>query len=99
MRRGGRIMILLGVVLGGITAVVAFFVLTTRTSAEPAVTRTHQVVVAQQNIPMHAPIPAGAMLLVDWPDDVALPRDALSNMISVTNKLSATPILIGQVMV
>jgi Flp pilus assembly protein CpaB len=99
MRRGGRILILLGIVLGGITAVVAFFVLSTRTSSEPAVTRTHQVVVAQQNIPMHAPIPVGAMLLVDWPDDVALPRDAYSNMISVTNKLSATPIEIGQVMV
>jgi len=99
MRRGGRILILLGIILGGITAVAAFFVLTTRTSAAPAVTSTHQVVVAQQNIPMHALIPAGAMLLVDWPDDVALPRGAFGNMISVTNKLSATPIEIGQVMV
>ena len=48
---------------------------------------------------MHAPIPVGAMLLVDWPDDVALPRDALGSIISVTNKLSASPIEIGQVMV
>jgi len=99
MRRGGRILILLGVLLGGITAVVAFFVLSSGKSAAAAVTSTHQVVVAQQNIPMHAPIPAGAMLLVDWPDDVALPRDAYTSMISVTNKLSATPIEIGQVMV
>jgi Flp pilus assembly protein CpaB len=99
MRRGGRILILLGIVLGGITAVAAFFVLSTRSSAEPAVTRTHQIVVAQQQIPMHAPIPPGAMLLVDWPDDVAPPRDAFTDIISMANKLSATPIEIGQVIV
>jgi Flp pilus assembly protein CpaB len=99
MKRGGRILIILGVVLGGITAVAAFFVMSTRTSAAPAVTRTHQVVIAQQQIPIHSPIPPGAMLLVEWPDDVALPRDAFTDIISVSNKLSATPIEIGEVMV
>src|SRR5439155_18032172 len=99
MRRGGRVIMVLGVVLGAITAIALFIVLNTRPSSAPAPTKTVSVVIAQQNIAMHAPIPASALTLYEWPDDIQLPKDTYTDIVSLTNKLTTTPIAIGQVIV
>jgi pilus assembly protein CpaB len=97
MRRGGRILILLGLVLGLITAVAAFAVLSqSRSQAGAVQVKTVRVVIAQQNIPLHAPIPASALTLYEWPEDMQLPRNTYTDISQVSGKLTKTPIAIGQ---
>ncbi len=102
MRRGGRILIVLGLVLGLITAAAAWFLLATSSSpvsgSGPAV-RTVKVVVAQQNLAARAPIPQAALTAVDWPED-KVPEGAITDPAqATTNKLTKAPISIGQVIV
>lgn len=100
MRRGGRILIFLGLILGLITAAAAWFVLSAAASpATGANVRMTRVVVAQQNIPAHSPIPAGALTVIDWPED-RVPDGALSDPAqAANNKLTKTNVTIGQVIV
>ncbi len=98
MRRGGRILIVLGVVLGLITFASALVIVPQLSAAGP-VTKTTKVVVAQQNIPERSPIPRAALTVVDWPED-DVPAGAYTDPdLASKDKLSKTPIAIGQVVV
>ena len=99
MRRGGQILIVLGLVLGLITAGAVYFFIVISGPGDRTVTRTTKVVVAQQNISMHAPIPASALILYDWPDDLQKPSGAFEQIDQVAGKLTRTPIAIGQIVV
>ncbi len=98
MQRGGRILIVLGVLLGVISFAAAFIVLSSKPTegATPQI-KTVKVVIAQQNIPLHTPIPASALTVYDWPEDVQLPRGTFTDTTIVAGRLSKTDIAIGQV--
>lgn len=96
MRRGGRILIVLGLLLGAITAVGTFVVLTQNSSSGPQIAM-KKVVVALQNIPERTEIPAEAVGLVDWPES-AVPVNAAEDVKTVAGKLAKQPIYQGQIM-
>ncbi len=98
MRRGGRILIILGIVLGLITAAAAFVVVSTAGAGAPAPVATTKVVIAQQNVPMRASVPAAAVTTIDWPSD-SVPPGTLTDPTKVVGKLAATPIVAGQLIV
>lgn len=100
MRRGGRILIMLGIVLGIATFVGAFFLLTTGggtgSGNEPAVATT-KVLVAIQKIPAHSIIPpTGAYELRDWPNTAIPPNAKFIQQIMTKTVLAAVNIESGQ---
>ena len=98
MRRGGRILIVLGIVLGLITFAAALVIIPQLSTSSP-VAKTTKVVVAQQNIPARAPIPRAALTVVDWPED-EVPAGAFTDPDQASqDKLSRSQIAIGQVVV
>ncbi len=95
MRRGGRILVLFGVILGLITAGGVFlFLMMNQNTGQNIVTR--QVVVAQQNIPGRTEILPEAVALRDWPE-AALPPEVYDKTALVTGKLAVNEIDPGQI--
>lgn len=101
MRRGGQVLIMLGLVLGVITGGVIWLLLSQGGGGGGAtpVPHTTRVVIAQQNIVQFATIPAAAVTLYDWPDDVPVPPGSLTDISQATGKMSRTRIAIGQILV
>ena len=95
MRRGGRILIILGLFLGVVTAVGTFFVLGSTTTSTQKVAM-KPVVVAQQNIPERAEITAEAVGVQEWPES-AVPADASDSSSTVIGKVALQPIYPGQI--
>ncbi len=95
MRRGGRILILLGIVLAIMTAGGTFAVVSTSQPQAQAVA-VKSVVVALQNIPGRAEITADAIGKADWPDAL-VPIGAFDASADVIGKLSISPIFQGQI--
>jgi len=94
MRRGGRILIVLGVVLGLLTGGAALFVL--QAPAAPPVP-TKPVVVVVQPIGARVPIVQTAIQTRPWPAD-AIPAGALTDPTKAVNKLTRMPLLPGQIL-
>ncbi len=95
MRRGGRILILLGILLGMIAAGGTFIVLSTQEAPAPAVP-TRSIIIAVQNIPARTEIPAGAIGKADYPAD-KIPPGAFERNEEVSGKLAITAIVPGQI--
>lgn len=96
MRRGGRILILLGIILGILTAGGTFLTLTNTTSGANPQVSTRQVVIAQQNIGERSEIPPEAVGKADWPE-AFIPAGAFNNTDQVSGKLAVQPIYQGQI--
>ncbi len=95
MRGGGRILVLLGLVLGIITAGGTFVVMNGvvgTTEKQP----TKMVVVALQNIPSRSEIPAEAVVLREWPEASLPQTGTIENVDKVIGKLALVPIYPGQ---
>ena len=95
MRRGGRILVILGLFLGAITAVGTFVVLS---SAVEQGTRipTKPVVVALQPIADRSIISPDAVGLKDWPEPLP-PGQLFDKTDDVAGKLAIQPIYPGQI--
>lgn len=100
MRRGGQILIVLGLVLGIITGGVIWLLLSSGSgSGGPAVTRTTRVVIAQQNVAQFGTVVPAAATLYDWPDDLAVPTGAYTDTAQVAGRMARTKITVGQIIV
>jgi len=100
MRRGGQILIVLGLVLGLITGGVIWFLLAQGSGGGGTpITRTTRVVIAQQSIVQFGTIPAAAVTMYEWPDDIAIPPGALTDISQASGKIARTRISIGQIIV
>ena len=96
MRRGGRILILLGLVLGLMTAVAAFAVLSQSRSQAWRCTGKDGAggyCPAKHSAPCANP---GLGDSYEWPEDMQLPRNTYTDISQVSGKLTKTPIAIGQ---
>jgi len=95
MRGGGRILILLGLVLGIITAGGAFLTMSSSvgTTEKPP---TKMVAVAQQNIAQRTEIPPEAVVLKEWPESALPPSGTFETLDKVIGKLALVPIYPGQ---
>jgi pilus assembly protein CpaB len=103
MRRGGRILIIIGVLLGLLAAVAAVFILQQKpeqpvvpTVLTPIVP-TKQVVVAVQDIPQGSAITPDALRLEEHPEDT-LPPGAVTTLEETQGKVTAVQIFRGQVL-
>ncbi|CAG0946316.1 hypothetical protein ANRL1_02910 [Anaerolineae bacterium] len=96
MRGGGRILVLLGLVLGVITAGGTFWLLSTSSTTQEKIP-TRSVVVAQQNISRRTEIAAGALVLKEWPESSLPPTGTFDSMDKVIGKLALDPIYPGQI--
>lgn len=95
MRGGGRILVLLGLVLGIITAGGMFVVMNSSAGgAEKQPTKL--VVVAQQNIPQRAEIPPEAIVIKEWPESSLPQAGTFESVDKVIGKLALVPIYPGQ---
>lgn len=94
MRRGGSVLILLGIILGLVTAGGTFLVLS---SSQPQVQQiqTQPVVIAIQNIPLRTAITAESVGTQQWP--VPIPTGAIGNVDEVIGKLTVGPIYQGEI--
>ena len=96
MRRGGRILVVFGLLLGAVTAGGTFLVLSSATE-QPGRIPTKQVVVAQQPISPRTTIAVDAVAIKDWPE-TALPQGTFfEKMEDVIGKLALQQIYPGQV--
>ncbi len=95
MRRGGRILVLLGIFLGVLTAGGVYFVLLTAQPQTPQI-KTISVVVAQQNIPERAEILPEMLGKAEWPEPY-VPPGAYERTSDVAGKLALEPIYQGQI--
>ncbi len=95
MRRGGRVLVLLGIVLGILTAGGTFLVLST---SQPEVQKipTRSVIIAQQNIAERTEISLEALGKAEWPE-AYIPPGAYSDSSSLAGKLAIQPIYQGQI--
>ncbi len=97
--RGGRILILLGLILAiGAGFITFLFLQNASVNQAAAPVETQPVVVALQPIEARTPIPPDAVGLQDWPVTL-VPPGALTDTAQVANKLSVAPIFPGQVIV
>lgn len=95
MRRGGRILILLGIVLAILTAGGTFLVLSTAQPQAPQIP-TRPVIIAQQNIPDRTEIAPDAVGVAQWPE-AYIPPGAFEKSDLVTGRLANEPIYQGQI--
>lgn len=95
MRRGGRIFIILGLILAIISGIGVFVVLA---SAEPQPVQvpTTSLVVAFQQVPARSEISADQVGQVEWPQRVPTPLGAYAQPSDVVGKLALVPIYPGQ---
>lgn len=97
MRRGGRLLVFLGILLGVMTAGATFLYLYALPS-NPAPVQTRPVVIALQNIPARTQIPAGAIGTRDYPLDFITPG-SFEKPDGVIGKFALQPIYQGQAIV
>ena len=95
MRRGGRLLVVFGIVLGLLSAVGVFGVLNSAQPSAQAVA-TKSVVVALQNIPGRSEIIPDAIGKADWPDAL-VPPGAFDTSADVVGKMSLEVIYPGQI--
>jgi pilus assembly protein CpaB len=95
MRRGGRVLVLLGILLGVVTAGGVYFVLLNAQPATPQI-QTVSVVIAQQNIADMAEIPPESLGKADWPEPY-VPPGAFKSTADVAGKVAMMPIYQGQI--
>ncbi len=95
MRRGGRILVLLGLVLGILTAGGVFLVLSTTQSETPQI-QTRSVIIAQQNIAARTEILPEQLGRGEWPE-AYVPPGAYEKTSDVSGKLAIYPIQPGQI--
>lgn len=95
MRRGGRIFIILGIILALIAGVGVFYVLATA-EPQPVQVPTTSLVVAFQQVPSRSEISADQIGQVSWPAQVPTPTGAFANPADVIGQLSLVPIYPGQ---
>lgn len=95
MRRGGRVLVLLGIVLGILTAGGTFLVLST---AQPQAQQipTRPVIIAQQNIAERTEIPLERLGRAEWPE-AYIPPGAFTSSEGLVGKLAIQPIYQGQI--
>ncbi len=96
MQRTGRILIIVGVLLGVLAMVVVAVWI--QSIQPPPPQPKVQVVVSQQTIPIYQPIVTGAVALQEYPADLVRP-DTITDTALVIGKLSNTNIVPGQVIV
>lgn len=95
--RGGRILILLGLILAMGAGFITFLMLQNASSGQQAApVETQPVVVALQRIEARTSIPPDAIGIQDWPVTL-VPPGALTDTAQVAGKLSVAPIFPGQV--
>ncbi len=97
MRRGGRILIVLGLLLGIVTAGITFVMLV-NVQGPPQAIDTRLVVVALQNIGDRAEISTAMVGTVSWPAN-AVPAGAFENPSEVVGKFTLLPIYQGQLII
>ncbi len=95
MRRGGRVLVLLGILLGVLTAGGVYFLLLTAQPQTPQI-QTMSVVVAQQNIASMAEIVPEALGKAEWPEP-SIPPGAFKTTSEVAGKVALQPIYQGQI--
>src|SRR5512143_3413533 len=95
MQRSGRILILLGILLGGLALIASFIALNPDRNRPPEVPTT-KVVVAKRTIAPRAVVTTDTVGLADWPA-ASVPRGALTDTVDALNRLAATQIAEGQV--
>ncbi len=95
MRRGGKVLVVLGLLLGAITAGGVFVMLMDQGNKAPEVP-TKMIVVAAQNIAERSLIPTEALELKAWPEN-ALPPQYLEKTTDVAGKMSRQLIYQGQI--
>jgi Flp pilus assembly protein CpaB len=95
MRGGGRIFVILGIILALIAGASVFYVLATA-EPQPTVTPTVNLVVAFQQVPARSEVSAEQVGQVQWPQTVPTPIGAYESPADVVGKLSRQPIYAGQ---
>lgn len=96
MRRGGRILVVLGLLLGAITAVGTFLVLSSAVEQGRQIP-TKQVVVALQPITDRSIISPDAVGVKDWPETALPPGEIFNETGKVVGMLAIQPIFPGQI--
>jgi Flp pilus assembly protein CpaB len=96
MRRGGRILVILGLLLGAITAVWSFLVLSSA-AEQGRVIPTQPVVVALQPIPARSVINPDAVGIKEWPEAALPPGTVFSKLEQVVGMFTLHPIYPGQI--
>jgi len=94
MRRGGRILVLLGIILGVLTAGLVFVFLGTNTGNPPPPPQ-RSVVIALQNIPARSVISIDALTSVQYPEGI-IPQGAFASPQDVAGKLAIDNIFQGE---
>lgn len=95
MRRGGRVFVILGIVLALISGIGVFVVLATA-EPQPLEVPTTKVVVAFQQVPSRSEVSADQIGQVDWPQRIPTPIGAYDSPADVVGKLAVQPIYPGQ---
>jgi pilus assembly protein CpaB len=95
MRRGGRILVVLGLLLGAITAIGTFLVLSSAVE-QGAQIPTKPVVIALQPIVDRSIISGDAVGIKDWPEPLP-PGQLFDKTADVVGKLAIEPIYPGQI--
>jgi pilus assembly protein CpaB len=95
MRRGGRILILLGLILGMIAAGAMFLILSSQQAPPPQVA-TRSVVIAVQNIIARNEVTTAALGKAEYPENT-IPPGAFDRIEDVSGKLALTTIVPGQI--
>lgn len=95
MRGGGRIFVILGILLALIAGAAVFIVLA-NAEPQPVEVPTTKVVVAFQQVPARTEITAAQVGEVDWPVRVPTPINAFGQPADVVGKLSRDPIYAGE---
>jgi pilus assembly protein CpaB len=98
MRRGGRVLVILGMVLaliagGGVYVVLA----NAEPQAEPV--KTTKIVMSVQDIVERSEVAPEQIALVDWPMTIPTPTGAFANPTDAVGKLAKVPIYPGQPLV
>lgn len=95
MRGGGRIFVILGIVLALIAGVAVFYVLA-NAEPQPVAVPTTKVVVAFQQVTARTEISADQVGQVDWPARVPTPINAVEKPADVVGKIAKSPIYAGE---
>ncbi|MBI5878169.1 MAG: Flp pilus assembly protein CpaB [Chloroflexi bacterium] len=96
MQRSGRVLILLGILLGGLALIASFVFLNPDRNRAQVEVQTTKVVVARRAIAPRATVTTDTIGLADWPT-ASVPRGALTDPVDAYNRLAATQIAEGQV--
>lgn len=98
MRRRGRVLILLGLILAIVAFILAYFLLQGAAAPPPPEIQTAQVLVALQPITERTEVPVESVGPKEFPLD-AVPPNALRDPSDVLGKFAIVPIFPGQVIV